>query len=39
MGKYKYLIYDFDGTIGDTYNGVVAGMKEVFAAIVGILGE
>jgi len=32
MGKYKYLIYDFDGTIGDTYNGVVAGMKEVFAA-------
>ena len=30
MGKYKYLFYDFDGTIANSYEGVYEGMKQVF---------
>lgn len=30
MGKYKYLFYDFDGTISDTYDGVAEVLKKTF---------
>ena len=30
MGKYKYLFYDFDGTIANTYDGVAEAMEIVF---------
>ena len=32
MGKYKYLFYDFDGTIANTYEGVAEAMEMVFKA-------
>ncbi len=32
MGKYKYLFYDFDGTIANTYEGVTEAMEMVFNA-------
>jgi len=32
MGKYKYLFYDFDGTIANTYDGVAEAMEMVFNA-------
>ena len=30
MGKYKYLFYDFDGTISNTYEGVAEVLKATF---------